>query len=330
MKTYNYINAPEILTLVTNFSEQLAMDGVSDFNVSKHKNLRNLMIAYFKAELFQSDYFRVAKVIIEEMGLDVSTVLLQKIPTPRIFRPGDHGTSFHSDYWYGHGDQTITVWTPLSSIEEGNSFFILPTYELNASFTKALNESNGVASPAQEELLAQSSHSVSMDIGSSIIFPSNILHGSPCNKTDKVRVSFDFRIANKNDITSTKDPESYFIWMNNTFVADQNRFSGANYIKYICGGKHKNTLAQHLIIESVVKEYDISISGQEAEVERFGQPIFREYLNGLAHMKKIDGLIVASRSILDDESIQAAKDCNTVKIYCALENEFIDFKNKAD
>jgi hypothetical protein len=78
-----------------------------------------------------------------------------------------------------------------------------------------------------------------------------------------------------------------------------------------------------LIIESVVKEYSISVSGQEAEVERFGQPIFRAYLANLASTKNIDGLIVASKSILDFESIKAAENNKAIKIYCALENEFI-------
>ena len=82
-------------------------------------------------------------------------------------------------------------------------------------------------------------------------------------------------------------------------------------------------MAQHVIIEAVAKEYGLTISGQEAELERFGQPIFKEYLNGLAKKKKFNGVVIASKSILDETSIFMAKNNKTIKVYCALENEFL-------
>ena len=81
-------------------------------------------------------------------------------------------------------------------------------------------------------------------------------------------------------------------------------------------------MAQHLLIESVVKEYGINIVGQEAEVERFGHPIFRAYLQNLADYKKIDGIIVASKTVLDQESINHARNSH-MKIYFCLENELL-------
>ena len=323
MKTYKYIGSIQIITLVKNFKAYLLANGIHDFNDSKHKNLRNLMIDYFKNRQFQEDYFQMTSFILERLGLNSSNALLQKTPTPRIFRPGDHGTSFHSDYWYGHGEKTITIWTPLSDLEVGNSFSIVPDERVNEDITQALNESCGVTSSEQEKNILEFSDPVIMPLGQSVIFPSRIIHGSPKNITNKVRVSFDFRIADARDKTSTKDPASYFQWSNDSFIIAENRFAGANYIKYICGGEHKSTMAQHLIIESVVKEYSISISGQEAEVERFGQPIFRAYLDTLAITKNVDGLIIASKSILDAQSVKLAENCKTVKVYCALENEFI-------
>jgi hypothetical protein len=323
MKTYQYIGTPEISSLVSCFQTNLINIGIDDFNDSKHKNLRNVMLNFFKTKQFQEEYFQAASSIIKKLRLNPSNLLLQKTPTPRIFRPGDHGTSFHSDYWYGHGERSITVWTPLSELELGNSFSIVPDEHLNEKMTRILNENCGVASSEHEKKLLDISDPVLMPLGQSVVFASKILHGSPKNITNSVRVSFDFRIADISDKTSTKDPESYFQWRTNTFVAANNRFNGSNYIKYICGGDHKSTLAQHLMIESVVKEYSISISGQEAEVERFGQPTFRAYLTNLASEKNVDGLIVASRSILDPESIEAALSCKSIKVYCALENEFI-------
>lgn len=323
MKTYRYIQSPEILGLCNNFKTYLSANGVDDFEESKHKNLRSLMMDYFKEKQFLDDYFLMANSIVEKLGLNQSHILLQKIPTPRIFRPGDHGTSFHSDYWYGHGEKTLTVWTPLSDLVLGNSFSIIPSQQLNNEVTNVLNKSNGVATEDQEKNLINNSDQVMMSLGESVVFPSKTIHGSPSNTTNHTRVSFDFRIANVADATSTKDPESYFRNIDGFFVENKSRFAGLNFIKYICGGEHKNTLAQHLIIESVVKEYKVSILGQEAEVERFGHPIFNAYLENVASSKNIDGLIIASKTILDAQSVEAARNCKSVKIYCALEGEFI-------
>jgi hypothetical protein len=324
MKTYQSINSPSIFNLVTNFKDYLFAHGIEDFNNSKHINLRILMIDYFKTKEFQDDYFKMAISILKKLEIDPQNRMLQKIPTPRIFRPKDHGTSFHSDYWYGHGEKTVTIWTPLSELILGNSFSIISNQQLNEIMTQELNESSGVATLEQEKKLMEASDHVIIPIGSSVIFPSRIIHGSPKNSTNRVRVSFDFRIADLRDETSTKDPHSYFQWSNGTFLLAKNKFAGLKFIKYICGGEHKSTLSQHLIIESVVKEYEINISGQEAEIERFGHPIFKAYLESVAINKNVDGLIIASKTILDSTAIEAATKNKRIKIYCALENEFID------
>ena len=322
MKTYQYISSSKILNLVNNFNLYLNTNGVEDFNDSKNKNLRSLMIDYFKSKPFQNDYFEMVNSIATRLGISQSTLLLQKTPTPRIFRPNDHGTSFHTDYWYGHGEKTITIWTPLSVLENGNSFSIVPDQRLNEIFSLSLSKTKGVASLKQEKELLDISDTVMAPLGESIVFNSKILHGSPKNLSSKTRVSFDFRIADSTDRTSSKDPESYFNWANGTFAASKNRFSGLKFIKYICGGENKSTLAQHLLIESVVKEYGICVVGQEAEAERFGHPIFRAYLENLAGYKKIDGIIVASKTVLDQESVDYARKFY-MKIYFCLENELL-------
>jgi hypothetical protein len=58
-------------------------------------------------------------------------------------------------------------------------------------------------------------------------------------------------------------------------------------------------------------------------VERFGHPIFKAYLDHLAKAKNINGLVIASKNILDAKSIEEAKNQNEIKVYCALENEFL-------
>ena len=48
---------------------------------------------------------------------------LQRTPSPRIFFPNSHGTSVHTDYWYGHGQTAHTVWVPLINCVQGATFF---------------------------------------------------------------------------------------------------------------------------------------------------------------------------------------------------------------
>ncbi len=45
--------------------------------------------------------------------IPINEFVVQPVPTPRIFRPGDHGTSWHTDFWYGHGETFRTVWVPI-------------------------------------------------------------------------------------------------------------------------------------------------------------------------------------------------------------------------
>ena len=172
MKTYQYIDSPSILNLVTNFKDYLFANGVQDFNDSKHKHLRILMIDYFKKKQFQDDYFEMAISILKRLEIDPQNSMLQKTPTPRIFRPGDHGTSFHSDYWYGHGEKTITIWTPLSELILGNSFSIISNQQFNESITEILNEGSGVATLEQEKKLMEASDHIIIPMGSSVVLHS--------------------------------------------------------------------------------------------------------------------------------------------------------------
>jgi hypothetical protein len=297
----------------------MAKSGVGSFVATGGLSVREKMFEFFSSEAFLELYFQLAIEVAKDNGCLSPGLLLQKTPTPRVFRVGDHGTSFHSDYWYGHGERSFTIWTPLSEIKTGNTFWLC-NLEKNDYYLQILsNEKNFIEI---ESKIIDDCYPAMPKAGTSVIFSSKRIHGSPKNISNSERISFDFRIAFESDSTSTKDLSNFYRYDGLIFTDSNNLFVGKKFIKYICGGSNKSTTAQHLMIESASKHYNISIDGQEAEIERFGHPMFYEYLNGLALKKGFDGIVVASSAVLSSEAFLAAQRSSIV-VYCALENVFL-------
>ena len=314
----NYISADSIFSIQDKFESYISPRGL-DIQRSQVQEIRNAMFEFFRTETFQDTYLEIAKDAAKSIGLLHDKLVLQSVPTPRIFKPGAHGTSFHCDYWYGHGLSTYTVWLPLTPVEAGNSFFICAEERQRLLYDKLVLTRK--FAELEDELLEFSSP-VLPPRGSAFMFHSEVLHGSPKNTSSKTRVSFDFRIGSLADETSTKDLANYYHFDGARFVLPKHALHGKRVMKYICGGPGKNTFAQHAIIEESAKRYNMNISEQEAEIERYGFPMFRAYLTGAMKQKHLDGIIVASQTILDDNAIGLAA-VSDVPVWCALENKFL-------
>jgi hypothetical protein len=282
------------------------------------------MFDFFGQEAFLSHYLLAAKKAADSVGLLNGRLVLQSVPTPRIFRPGTHGTSFHCDYWYGHGLSTNTVWRPMTPVERGNSFFICDAERQDVLYEKLV--STRKFTELENELLGFSSP-VLPDQGSAFIFHSQVLHGSPKNTSSRTRVSFDFRIGSSADPSSTKDLANYYHFENGKFVLPTHPLNGKKVLKYICGGEGKNTFAQHAIIEESARRYNMNISEQEAEIERYGYPMLRAYLGGAMTQKNIEGIIIASSTIIDADVARLAS-MSSFPVWCALENTFLKGSSK--
>ena len=316
----HYFKSDVVLSVQSLFRDHLFMHGVEDFTGTADKDIRKKMFDFFQSKQFLELYFELALSVADNVGLSRVGLILQNQPTPRHFRPGDHGTSFHTDYWYGHGASVYTIWTPLTDLDGGNTFLLCKT-DKNDHFFNVLTDRKEFVD-IEEQLIADSFPALPPK-GSSVVFHSKVLHGSPRNTSAKERISFDFRIGAANDSTSTKDLASYYHWVDNEFTLLRNPFQGKSYLKYICGGHGKNTAAQHIAIEAIAKVYQIRINGQEAEVERFGHIMFTQYLVSLAGKKGFDGIILASKNILSPAEIELSRN-SKIDIYCALENEFLN------
>lgn len=279
-------------------------------------------------EAFESDEFAS---IYKSLAVDIATnfygnpinTCLQTSPTPRIFFPNSHGTSIHSDYWYGHGLSAITVWIPLLNSIPGATFYAdykkriknhidTPNFDLN--YLKKISEE-----------IAIKENEVLPPLNSAFLFDSTMLHGSTFNATNKTRISFDFRISKIGDSTSTKDLDNYLTYNEQLggFKLPQHKLYGKKILKYICGGQNKNTFAQQILIDSFSKRYKLQITDQEAEIERYNYPILDGLIKGYKLKNEYDAIVLASEYIANDFFLKRGKINTKIPIWSALENKQI-------
>lgn len=315
----DYFRSDAIQDIRAMFNRRMNEEKIDKDDTSVRK-IRECMFEFFQTTQFKNAYFSLAAEIIHYLGFPIQSAVLQMLPTPRIFRPGSIGTSYHCDYWYGHGVMSNTVWVPLSEVEEGNTFWVIDSEDEEALYKRM--ETAGTYDQIPSDL-TEYAVPVMPDMAEAFVFSSKLIHGSPVNKTNQTRLSFDFRLSPANDPTSTKDLANYFHYRNETFELPKHDLDGKRVLKYICGGKGKNTYIQHIIIEETARRYNINASEQEAEIERFGHPIFKSYLQDKKTPQKLDGLIIASKNILSEDAIKAAR-MSKMRVWCALENDYLN------
>jgi len=290
-----------------------------DIENSKISDLRNSLFDFFALDEFKKFYFDITIKACEHLGNSFGDLVVQQTPTPRVFRPGAIGTSFHCDYWYGHGLETYTMWVPLSDLEEGNTFYVCNPNTESSLYIICEDSLESIGN--LDVKLKQQSDPVLPSEEGAYLFKSTLLHGSPRNTSERTRISFDFRFGNSKDVSSTKDIGGYYHFIDGKFIIKSHPFSEKRLLRYVCGGKHKNTFIQHIIIESAAKQYRFNLYEQEAEIERYGYPVLQEYLENREKSKGIQGIVVASKSIIEGLSSKLIRN-SELKIWCVLENAF--------
>jgi len=276
------------------------------------------MFEFFSRDAFLKHYKNLARSVATVAGFQGQDFIVQKTPTPRIFRHGAHGTSYHCDYWYGHGEKTFTAWTALSEIDAANTFLICQNSHNDYIYNKLIASRSFIDIDASDRNLF---YPVAPRADEAVLFSSKAIHGSPLNKSLNERISFDFRIGSNNDSTSTKNINSYYTVINNEFIS-QNIFKDLRFLRYVCGGENRDTFSQHLVIDSAAKALSLDIVGQEAEIERLGYPMLTEILNSTNSDKKFNAIIIASESIISHELKLLVK-ASAIEVYAVLENRFL-------
>jgi hypothetical protein len=136
------------------------------------------------------------------------------------------------------------------------------------------------------------------------------------------RVSFDFRFGSVADSSSTKDLSRYLKIDGNKLITNGKTYPG-KYLKYIRGGCGIDPSVQHILVEGVANSHSIQIIGQEAEIERYGQPMLRKHLKAIDHKTaEFIGIAVASKSLLDHDILSLISNSDAI-VYCVLEGEFL-------
>jgi hypothetical protein len=313
-----YFESSLLTELQNLFQSQLKVNEL-DAEKSSVREIREFMFKFFDSTEFVSLYFKIAREILSCIDIPKVHAVLQMLPTPRVFRPRTIGTSYHCDYWYGHGAKSYTVWVPLTNVDEGNTFRVVPS-EQALQFVNDL-ENNKLYEEVPKKILDEAIP-VMPSKGQAYVFNSKQLHGSPLNSSFKTRLSLDFRISNSVDPTSTKDLAHYYHFVDEEFKMPKHDLDGLRVLKYICGGVGKDTFVQHIIIESTAKRFNMNVYEQEAEIERFGYPIFSTYVDKKMKLSNLEAMIIASKHVLDEYAINHAKEAG-VKIWCSLENDYL-------
>jgi len=316
----NYFNSDKISII-----QNLLKNYLNNIPLIKSNSslIKSTLFKVFESEEFLSIYRSFAVEVATHFYGSPSDTCLQTSPTPRIFFPNSHGTSVHSDYWYGHGLSAITTWVPILNSISGATFY--------ADHRKALgnyiNEQNfdlNYLKKVSEEISIKENE-VLPPPDCAFLFDSTMLHGSTLNTTEKTRISFDFRISRIADITSTKDLDNYLIFDNNIneYKLPNHKLYGKKILKYICGGKNKNTFAQQVLIDSFSERYNLQITDQEAEIERFDYPILHGLIKGYKLKNEYDAIVLASEYIAFDFLAKLGEINSNIPIWSALENKQI-------
>ena len=321
LRLFSYVKSDLVSVFREEFKDY-AKNDISEtngeFNLTQ---LRSVLLNFFSTTEFKKAYYKIAKELSEIYDISESRFIIQPQPTPRVSSPGQHGTSWHTDYWYGHGRDFRTVWIPLLGVVPGSTFDVV---ESAADNKKLLDyySSNPDLLADNFNLMDSQTHQVLPDNDSAFVFSSRLLHGSPLNMSEMNRISFDFRFGSVEDSSSTKDLSRYLKIVGNELIPNGKKYPG-KYLKYIRGGCGIDPSVQHILVEGVVNSHSIEIMAQEAEIERYGQPMFRKHLKAIEQKTaEFIGIAVASKSLLDHDILSLISSSDAI-VYCVLEGEFL-------
>ena len=122
--------------------------------------------------------------------------------------PGMKTVNFHNDQLYGHGENIINLWVPLTKAEKSNSVQIVD--EKNSrSLIKLFKMKKSTIHEMNLESLKKSK-TMKLNYGEYLVFYGTTIHGALMNRTNETRVSFDFRMVRENDDIGVKD-NSFFV-----------------------------------------------------------------------------------------------------------------------
>ena len=174
------------------------------FYISK---LEKLVYQLFCSKKFLEKYDALCSNIIAENFKGAAK--FQKIPSVRIYFPGQKSVNFHTDEWYGHGSDIKNFWLPLVNVY-GSASLATFNETKNSEVLTTLGLTEGLTIDLINKICEEEATFLKCDYGEIYMFDAKRLHGAMSNQEKITRVSFDFRIRADSSDTGKKD-KSFFV-----------------------------------------------------------------------------------------------------------------------
>ena len=223
----------------------------------------------------------------------------QKLPSLRLFLPGDLGTSWHTDNWYGHGQGSRTFWLPLTRVEPGAGVCFINEPAYLDEIEQAMSGER-IALETVNDRCTERGAEWACEPGQYLSFDARTLHGSVANESRGFRISLDFRGCQLNQSLGNKPLNNYRIIDGNEAREAAPNYADVQAVKYINGASGASAKFQHILIESYAAEHKAALVRNEAEIESLPAcPVLFAYASRKAPAAdQYDALILYSRHCL--------------------------------
>lgn len=259
---------------ITDLSE---IHGIPDIGL-QIEEYRQHLFKLFRTPHFQKVYRSFGKWLID--AYFSPDAVIQKTPTVRIHLTGGKSVSFHSDAWYGHGQNVNSFWLPLTRVWGSNSLQMARSSQESRAFLRqiGLKRLDLDAINTQSEQLCEA---VDAGFGDLIVFNGDVIHGTVENRTGFSRVSFDFRIAHSASDLGNKPLTNFYSYtqllqapMPESGVAPRRRRA----LMYSSTCRAVSAKSQLVFLSEFARINSIDVVGSESEIVVFDYaPVLHKY-----------------------------------------------------
>lgn len=225
------------------------------------KGLYNHIYLHFRSSDFQRLYDIFCYDIIKKyFGGEAD---FQSIPSVRIQFPNMKTVNFHNDVMYGHGNDIINVWIPITKVQGKNSLHVLNKEDSKRVINIFKNQELSLLD--LNEICTPLSKPLNMNFGQYFIFNTWILHGTFNNNLDQTRISFDMRFLPKNSKHGLKD-RSFFIQNRQRPQSLKSQPASIYMHNYVGYTKFIATNYQSIICQRYAENNNFNVIVEETEI----------------------------------------------------------------
>jgi sporadic carbohydrate cluster 2OG-Fe(II) oxygenase/sporadic carbohydrate cluster protein (TIGR04323 family) len=278
---------------------------------------------FVQSEEFVTIYDDLQEKVIQP--LFKKAILYQRVPSIRIQMPGGKSVQFHTDEWYGHGENVVNLWLPITPVANSNtlqyvdrkrSIELIEQFERDKATIETINET-----------LEEYSEPVNTDFGAIMLFSSKCAHGTFVNETQNTRLSIDFRLVFEGEDSGTKAVGDFYV---KTRQKEQIKkeaprevcayiYAGHGFTRYITHPQ------QRIAVNAFNTINNLKVIAEETEVKTMAHhPQLLYFVTGKKNFK-YDCIVIYStlclpESFEDRQRIYATAIENKTDLYFALED----------